>query len=48
MNKREVQFFMAHESIESQECYADKISKEIIRKCQDKLYMPVKDGESYK
>ncbi|EDT73853.1 tyrosine-type recombinase/integrase [Clostridium butyricum] len=45
MNKREIQFFMAHESIESQECYADKISKEIIRKCQDKLYIPVKDGE---
>lgn len=42
-NERKIQYYMAHESIESQHSYGvAPATPEAIRRCQNELYMPVK------
>ncbi|TGY42812.1 site-specific integrase [Clostridium sartagoforme] len=42
-NKRIIQYYLAHKSFNSQDSYAFGVSsKEVIRECQNKLYMPIK------
>lgn len=42
-NRRVIQYYMAHRSENSQDSYASSASKEVIRQCQNKIYLPIKN-----
>jgi len=48
-NERKIQYYMAHKNIKNQQSYGiAPATPEAIRRCQNEIYMPIKQGESRK